>query len=339
MIGIEAKNTNLLIWGFFYGSDNESCCLLGPNHTENMEVCKNANFEEIQNLFNVPQRLIMDHPAETLNVSTVGCTSLSWQRSTLSHDQVITKTKAKVHVYGDSASCLEKISEHSEANFNSPILMQNYLELTEGRLSLSGQIPQGLLHWKCSRMSRQTCEVEVLNQKNIEIESFFVSLFNDIDWTKKGNSEKCISNFNQIKNYKERFSQGHLTFLGPGHEKRWYGTLGYKPDVKWDSAASSMVQRFAETGHPMFKGISALSRGILKRKQNGDTIHFNTDSLITELWFRIIHSANQLSIYGAVSRWCEEFGQKSNETETSVKFEKTEQTLKEVRQEGPHPKG
>ena len=82
-----------------------------------------------------------------------------------------------------------------------------------------------------------------------------------------------------------------------------------------------------------------MSRGILKRKQNRDTIHFNAESSNTELLLRIIHSANQLSIYGAVSNWCEEFCQKPNETETSVKFEKTEQTLKEVRQEGPNPKG
>ena len=46
-----------------------------------------------------------------------------------------------------------------------------------------------------------------------------------------------------------------------------------KLDGKWYSIASSMVQRFAETGHPMFKGISPLSRCILKRKQNKDTIH------------------------------------------------------------------
>ena len=52
----------------------------GPNYMGNMEVCKNANFEESQNLFNVTQRLIMDHPAKILNVSTVDRTSLSWQR-------------------------------------------------------------------------------------------------------------------------------------------------------------------------------------------------------------------------------------------------------------------
>ena len=35
---------------------------------------------------------------------------------------------------------------------------------------------------------------------------------------------------------------------------------------KMDSVASQMVQRLKEIGHPVFKSISALSRGILKGK-------------------------------------------------------------------------
>ena len=68
-----------------------------------------------------------------------------------------------------------------------------------------------------------------------------------------------------------------------------------------------MVKRFKESGHPVFKSVSAVSRGILKRKNNSDTIHFTADASNTELLFRTIHSANQLSIYGAVASWCEEF--------------------------------
>ena len=62
------------------------------------------------------------------------------------------------------------------------------------------------------------------------------------------------------------------------------------------------LHRFKETGHPVFKETGhpgALSRGILKRKKCEETTHFNGDSSNTELLFRIIiHSANQLSIYG-----------------------------------------
>ena len=37
-------------------------------------------------------------------------------------------------------------------------------------------------------------------------------------------------------------------------------------------------------------------------------MHFNADASNTEFLFRIVRSVNQLSIHGAVSSWCEEFG-------------------------------
>ena len=84
-----------------------------------------------------------------------------------------------------------------------------------------------------------------LQSRGFEPEEFqdkiiFMSRIYDIDWTEKGHSVKCNPNSNQIKNYVEKFSQGHLTFLVPGDERKWYGTLCYKPDGKWDSVASSM---------------------------------------------------------------------------------------------------
>ena len=72
----------------------------------------------------------------------------------------------------------------------------------------------------------------------------------------------------------------------------------------------------------------------LKRKNNRDTIRFNVDASNTELLFRTIHSANLLSIYGAISSWCEKFGLRPNEREmTSERFvtKENEQILKDVK--------
>ena len=69
-----------------------------------------------------------------------------------------------------------------------------------------------------------------------------------------------------------------------------------------------MVQRFKETGHPVFSSISTLSRGIQKKKKGRCTIHFSGDSPNTELWFQTFHYVNQLSIYGAMPNWCQQFG-------------------------------
>ena len=51
-----------------------------------------------------------------------------------------------------------------------------------------------------------------------------------------------------------------------------------------------MIDVFAESGPPVFGGISALSRGTTTQEN-------------IELIMRTIHSANQLSIYGAVPSW------------------------------------
>ena len=62
-----------------------------------------------------------------------------------------------------------------------------------------------------------------------------------------------------------------------------------------------MKQGWKETGHPVFKSISAMSRDILKKKKEYDVIQFNGDSTNTELLFQIIHCEKLLSIYGAVT--------------------------------------
>ena len=69
-----------------------------------------------------------------------------------------------------------------------------------------------------------------------------------------------------------------------------------------------MLLEFAESGHPTFRATTPLSRGILKSKGHGKlSIHFAADELTIETIFRIIISVNQLSIYGAVAAFCEEF--------------------------------
>ena len=44
---------------------------LGLNHLANLEVYKNKTFEEIQSLFNITQKLILEHSEKILNVHTI----------------------------------------------------------------------------------------------------------------------------------------------------------------------------------------------------------------------------------------------------------------------------
>ena len=66
--------------------------------------------------------------------------------------------------------------------------------------------------------------------------------------------------------------------------------------------------KFAESGCPMFRATSPLSRGRLKSKGHGKlSIHYAADLETIETIFRIIVSANQLSLYEAVPEMCEEY--------------------------------
>ena len=76
----------------------------------------------------------------------------------------------------------------------------------------------------------------------------------------------------------------------------------------WDHIAEKMLLEFAESGCQIFRATTPLSRGQLKSKGHGKlSIHFAADQETIEIIFRIIVSANQLSLYGAVANLCEEF--------------------------------
>ena len=71
--------------------------------------------------------------------------------------------------------------------------------------------------------------------------------------------------------------------------------------------AEKMLLNFARSGHPVFRGISALERGESRSKESGKTSkHFNGSTQIIELLLQIVISVNQLSIYRAAADMIEE---------------------------------
>ena len=55
----------------------EAAIHLGPNYVEILEVFRNINFEELQNLFEITQKLLLDLRTEILNVTRTGWTAPS----------------------------------------------------------------------------------------------------------------------------------------------------------------------------------------------------------------------------------------------------------------------
>ena len=113
-----------------------------------------------------------------------------------------------------------------------------------------------------------------------------MSMFNDISWGSRDNKIECESNAKLLSLFARRFGAGQWSFLGPGSEKKWYFISEDSPQGEWDKMAEKMMLTFAESGHPVFRATSALSRGQRKSKDGGK---------------------NQLSLYGAVAQMCEKY--------------------------------
>ena len=110
--------------------------------------------------------------------------------------------------------------------------------------------------------------------------------------------------------------KGQWSFIGPGSEKKWYSMKEDSPQGICDNLAEKMLIEFAESACPIFRAATPLSRGQLKSKGHGKlSIHYAADVETVETIFRIIVSANQLSLYGAVAEICEEYESLHERTE------------------------
>ena len=99
---------------------------------------------------------------------------------------------------------------------------------------------------------------------------------------------------------------GHSSDL----DQKRSGILLMKANHKENGTESPelMMITFSESGHPVFRSTSALSRGVFKSKGGGQlSIHFCADEGTIETVSRTIISVNQLSIYATVSDLCEEY--------------------------------
>ena len=63
----------------------------------------------------------------------------------------------------------------------------------------------------------------------------------------------------------KKFGVGQWSFIGPGSEKKWYSAEN-SPQGAWDHIADEMLLEFAESGCPIFRATTPLSRGKSKAK-------------------------------------------------------------------------
>ena len=122
--------------------------------------------------------------------------------------------------------------------------------------------------------------------REIYFRIIFMSMFNDVIWGSADDERECIANATLVSVFAKRFPAGRWSFLGPGSEKKWYSTHDSKPQGEWDRVAELMMIKFSESGHPVFRATSPLSRGTLKTKGGGKlSIHFCAVEIRLKLFF------------------------------------------------------
>ena len=260
----------------------------------------------------------MGEQDEIFNVDKIHWEKHSWKHLSLIGDEtVINLQRAKVYVFSDSVLCLGRVHQHPMSNeawkerIGWIITDQSYRDYD----GISGEPTE--FEWNIfpGFTTLQLCSkvTDLLSRLGETPETFtgrilFMSMFNDISCDKKDNEEECLANAKVVSILAKKFGIGQWSFIGPGSEKKWYSMEENSPQGIWDHITEKMLLEFAESGCPIFRATTPLSRCKLKSKGHGKlSIHFAADHQTIETVFGIIVFANQLSLYGAVANICEEY--------------------------------
>ena len=128
-----------------------------------------------------------------------------------------------------------------------------------------------------------------------------MSMFNDISCGTKDNEQECLAHARVISLHARKFGTRHWSF-------NWSRFLEKVVLHQRGQSTRNLGQyRGEDVGGIRRKRMSDF-RGQLRSKGHGKlSIHFAATQETIETIFRIIVSANQLSLYGAVAEMCEEY--------------------------------
>ena len=211
-------------------------------------------------------------------MKTINWEHSSWKYLSLVGDeQVISLLHTKVNVFSDSLLCLGKVNENPKSNIawedrmkrfkSSPEYRAFWTELMVNQWNSSGISSQDSPHWSSAPNSKRLLSKLGVTPEKFTGLIFFMSMFNDISWGSKDNNKECESSAQFVSLCAKKFEAGQWSFLGPGSEKKWCSISEDSPQGEWDRIAEQMLLTSAESGHPVFRATSPLSRGVLKKQR------------------------------------------------------------------------
>ena len=264
-------------------------------------------------MFDISTQLVSEQD-EISGLEKIGWENLSWKYLSLIGDErVINLQRTKVYVFSDSVLCLGKIFENTQSNdaweqrLGCLKTSQNYrnFDRIDGEpMDFEWNIFPGFNNEEVKSLLLRLGETP----ENFTGRIIFMSMFNDISCESRDNEKECLLHAKLLSLHAKRLGKGQCSFLGPGSEKKWYCISEDSPQGEWDNMAERMLLEFAESGCPIFRAPRPLSRGRLKSKGHGKlSIHYAADLETIETIFRIVASASQVSLYGAIAEMCEEY--------------------------------
>ena len=255
-------------------------------------------------MFDISAKLVSEQD-EMSGLETIGWENHSWKYLSLIGDErIINLQRTKVDVFSDSVLCLGKILQNPEFNnaweerlgwIKSSQSYRNFDRIDGEPTEFECNIFPGFNTLQLSDKVKSLLYRLGETPENFTGRILFMSMFKDISCGTKDNEKECLANARLVSLHARRFGKRQWSFIGVGS---WYSMKEDSPQGIWDNLAEKMLIEFAESGCPIFRATTPLSRGQLKSKGHGKlSIHFAADQETIETVFRIIVSANQLSLY------------------------------------------
>ena len=268
---------------------------MGKNFLDNQNSIKNSTDLTLKKMLDISEKLVSEQE-EIHNLDKTYWKNHSWKQLSLIGDEtVINLQRTKVYVFSDSVLCLGKVHQHPESNeawkkrIGWIITDKSYRDYD----GINGEPTD--FEWNIfpGFTTLQLCGkvTDLLSRLGETPETFtgrilFMSMFNDISCDGKGNEEECVANAKVVSILARKFGMGEWSFIGPGSEEKWYSMEENSPQGAWDHIADEMLLEFAESGHPIFRATTPLSRSNLKSKGHGKlSIHFAADQETIETIF------------------------------------------------------
>ena len=296
MDATEDSEEHSVLWRMFMSSTLQASVFMRKNYSDKWHSIKNTKDLTMKQMFDISEKLVFEQSDEIFGVKTINWENSSWKYlSLIGDEQVISLQRKRIYVFSDSVLCLGKVNENARSNIAWEERLEWFKSSPEYRtldgidgepMEFEWNIFPGFTTLQLSQEVQELLLRLSVRPGKFTRRIIFMSMFNDISWRSKDNKKECESNAQLVSPFARRFGAGQCSFLGPGSEKKWYSVSEDSPQGEWDKMAAKMMVTLAESGHPVFRATSPLSRGTLKSNGGGKlSIHHCADQETIKLLF------------------------------------------------------